>query len=157
MKTALFAGSFDPITYGHIDILNDSLTVFDKVIIAVAKNSSKNSLLSPEERVSLIKTVTENYKNVDVDLYDGLTVEYAKKKNISALIRGIRNSEDFEYETQLAQNNRALCSDIVTVFITTKPEHSYISSSAVKEIIANNGDISKFVPKEVVEFFKERK
>ena len=153
MKTAIFAGSFDPITLGHMDILIDSAKMFDRVIIAVSKNINKKYMLSTEDRISLIKTVTKNIPNVEVDSYDCLTVEYAKKKGASILIRGLRNSADYEYETQIAQNNRALNNDITTVFFTTKPEHSFISSNAVREILNFNGDISTLVPEAVVQFF----
>mgnify|MGYP002524312136 CR=1 FL=1 len=148
-KIAIYPGSFDPITLGHLDVLSDGAKMFDKVIIAVLKNSSKKGFLSVEERVNLIKDSVKHLDNVEVDSFDGLTVEYAKKKNASILLRGLRAVSDFEYEMQLSQTNRALCEDIKTVFLMTKPEYNFISSSTVKEILLHNGDISKFVPLEV--------
>ena len=156
MKTAIYPGSFDPITYGHIDVLETSAGIFDKVIIAVAKNSEKNSFLTVEQRVNLIKASTQHLKNVEVDSFEGLTIEYAKKRGAEILIRGLRAVSDFEYEMQLSQTNSALAENIKTVFLITKPEYNFISSSQVKEILINNGDISKFVPKEVNEYFKTK-
>lgn len=152
MKIAIYPGSFDPITNGHLDILNNASNIFDKVIIAVANNSSKKSFLSVDERVKLIKESIKNIKNVEVDAFEGLTVEYAKKKNANVLIRGLRAVSDFEFEMQLSQTNSALCEDIKTVFLTTKPEYNFISSSTIKEILLNKGDISKFVPDAVYNY-----
>lgn len=156
MKIAIYPGSFDPITKGHLDILKTGAGLFDKVIIAVAKNSEKKGFLSVEERVELIKQSVKDIENVEVDSFFGLTIEYAKKKNAEILIRGLRAVSDFEYELQLSQANSALCSDIKTVFLTTKPKYNFISSSTIKEIYINNGDISKFVPEPVYEFLKMR-
>lgn len=152
MKIAIYPGSFDPITNGHLDILNNASNIFDKVIIAVANNSSKRSFLSVDERVQLIKESIKNIKNVEVDTFEGLTVEYAKKMNANVLIRGLRAVSDFEFEMQLSQTNSALCEDIKTVFLTTKPEYNFISSSTIKEILLNKGDISKFVPDAVYNY-----
>ena len=156
MKTAIYAGSFDPITLGHLDVLKDGAKMFDKVIIAVADNSSKNCMLSVQERIELIKMSIKDIPNVDVDSFKGLTVEYAKKQGASILLRGLRAVSDFEYEMQLSQNNRALCEDIKTVFLITRPEYNFISSSAVKEILLNKGDISKFVPDEVSKYLSAK-
>ncbi len=157
MKTAIYPGSFDPITLGHIDVLKDGASMFDKVIIAVSNNPAKTGFLSVEERKELIKQSVRDIPNVEVDSFDGLTVEYAKQKGAKILLRGLRAVSDFEYEMQLSQNNRALCDDIKTVFLITKPEYNFISSSAVKEIFLNNGDISKFVPKEINKYLVENK
>lgn len=157
MKTAIYPGSFDPITLGHIDVLKDGASMFDKVIIAVSNNPAKTGFLSVEERKELIKQSVKNIPNVEVDSFDGLTIEYAKQKGAKILLRGLRAVSDFEYEMQLSQNNRALCDDIKTVFLITKPEYNFISSSAVKEIFLNNGDISKFVPKEINKYLVENK
>ncbi|MBO6273527.1 pantetheine-phosphate adenylyltransferase [bacterium] len=146
-KIAIYAGSFDPITLGHIDVLKNGAKMFDKVIIAVADNPNKKCMFSVEERIKFIKNSIKDIPNAEVDSFKGLTVEYAKKKNADILLRGLRTTADFEFETQLSQNNRAICEDIKTVFLITKPEYSFISSSAVKEILINKGDISKFVPK----------
>ena len=154
MITALYAGSFDPITNGHLDILESASKMFDKVIIAVAYNPDKTGFISVQSRVNLIKDAVKNYKNVEVDSYIGLTVEYAKKKGASVLIRGLRTASDFEYELQIAQTNKALNKDIQTIFYPPKNENAFVSSSMVREIILNKGDISKFVPKCVVEYFK---
>lgn len=154
MTIAIYPGSFDPVTKGHLDILKTASEIFDKVIIAVAHNSAKNGFLPVEVRVKLIKESVKDIKNVEVDCFDGLTINYAKKCNAKVLIRGLRAVSDFEYELQLSQANSALDSDIKTVFLTTKPKYNFISSSTIKEIYLNNGDISKFVPEPVFEYFK---
>ena len=156
MKIAIYPGSFDPITKGHLDILKTGAGIFDKVIIAVAKNSEKKGFLTVDERVKLIRESVKDIDNVEVDSFDGLTIEYAKRKNAQILIRGLRAVSDFEYELQLSQANSALCSDIKTVFFFFKPKYNFISSSTIKEIFINNGDISKFVPEPVYEFLKSR-
>ena len=157
MKTAIYAGSFDPITYGHLDVLKSGAEIFDRVIIAVSKNISKKSFLTTEERVELIKKAVIGIKNVEVASFDGLTVEFAKKNNASFLLRGLRAVSDYEYEMQLSQTNQKLSSDIKTVFLITKPEYSFISSSTVREIFHNNGQISQFVPKCVEDYLKLKK
>ena len=151
MTIAIYPGSFDPITNGHIDILKSGSEIFEKVIIAVSYNINKKSFLTVEERVDLIKKSVSHLPNVEVDAFEGLTVEYAKKKNADVLLRGLRTSFDFEYELQLSQTNNALNNDLKTIFLITKPEYNFISSSMVREILANDGDISKFVPKIVEE------
>ena len=156
MKVAIYPGSFDPITNGHLDILNRASNIFDKVIIAVAKNSEKHGFLSVEERLNLIKESVKGMSNVEVDSFEGLTIEYAKKQGAQVLIRGLRAVSDFEYEMQLSQTNSALCEDLQTVFLITKPEYNFISSSTIKEILLNGGDISKFVPTPVFEYLINR-
>lgn len=152
MTIAIYPGSFDPITNGHLDILKSGSEIFDKVIIAVSYNMNKKGFLSVEERVNLIKQATTDMTNVEVDFFEGLTVDYAKRKGADILLRGLRTSFDFEYELQLSQTNNALYKDLKTVFLITKPEYNFISSSMVREILVNNGDISNFVPKAVNEF-----
>ena len=152
MTIAIYPGSFDPITNGHLDILKSGSEIFDKVIIAVSYNVNKKGFLTVEERVDLIKKSVESFSNIEVDFFDGLTVEYAKRKNADVLLRGLRTSFDFEYELQLSQANNALYGDLKTVFLITKPEYNFISSSMVREILLNKGDISKFVPKPVNEY-----
>lgn len=156
MKTAIYPGSFDPITNGHLDILKSGSEIFDKVIIAVSYNVNKKGFLSVDERVELIKKSTSCFSNVEVDAFEGLTVEYAKKKGADILLRGLRTSFDFEYELQLSQTNNALYGDLKTVFLITKPEYNFISSSMVREILVNDGDISKFVPEAVTEYLIKR-
>lgn len=157
MKIAIYPGSFDPITKGHLDILKNASGIFDKVIIAVARNGEKKGFLSTEERVALIKKSIEGLDNVEVDAFEGLTIEYAKKRGAEILIRGLRAVSDFEYEMQLSQTNSALCDEIKTVFLTTKPKYNFISSSTIREILQNNGDISKFVPQAVNEYLTQRR
>ena len=157
MKIAIYPGSFDPITKGHLDILKNASGIFDKVIIAVARNGEKKGFLSTEERVELIKRSIEGLDNVEVDAFEGLTIEYAKKQGAEILIRGLRAVSDFEYEMQLSQTNSALCDEIKTVFLTTKPKYNFISSSTIREILQNNGDISKFVPQAVNEYLTQRR
>lgn len=157
MKIAVYPGSFDPITKGHLDILKTGAEIFDKVIIAVARNSEKKGFLTVDERVKLIKESIVDIENAEVDSFEGLTIEYAKKRGAKVLLRGLRAVSDFEYELQLSQANSSLSSDIKTVFLTTKPKYNFISSSTIKEIYLNNGDISKFVPDAVFEYLKNRK
>lgn len=154
MKIAIYPGSFDPITKGHLDILNTAAGIFDKVIIAVARNSEKHGFLSVDTRVKLIKESVKDIENVEVDSFEGLTINYAHKKGATVLIRGLRAVSDFEYEMQLSQANSALASDVKTVFLTTKPKYNFISSSTIKEIFLNDGDVSKFVPEAVFEYLK---
>ena len=152
MTIAIYPGSFDPITNGHLDNLKSGSEIFEKVIIAVSYNVNKKGFLSVEERVELIKKSVKHLPNVEVDSFEGLTVEYAKMKKADVLLRGLRTSFDFEYELQLSQANNALNNDLKTIFLITKPEYNFISSSMVREILVNNGDISKFVPKAVEEY-----
>lgn len=154
MKIAIYPGSFDPITKGHIDILKTASEIFDKVIIAVAHNSAKTGFLPVDVRLKLIKDSIKDFDNVEADMFEGLTINYAKKRNAKVLIRGLRAVSDFEYELQLSQANSALDSEIKTVFLTTKPKYNFISSSTIKEIFLNGGDISKFVPDAVFEYLE---
>ena len=158
MKTAIYPGSFDPVTKGHLDVLKRAAGIFDKVIIAVLKNSSKRSFLPIEDRLHLIKLSCEYDKleNVEVDSFQGLTIDYARMKGANVLIRGLRAVSDFEYEMQLSQTNNALAQDINTVFLITKPKYNFISSSTVKEVATMGGDISKFVPPPVAEYLKNK-
>ena len=152
MTIAIYPGSFDPITNGHIDILKSGAEIFDKVIIAVSYNINKKGFLPIDVRTKLIEESIKDIPNVEVDSFQGLTVEYAKKRNAAVLLRGLRTSFDFEYEMQLSQTNSALYKDIKTVFLITKPEYNFISSSAVREILVNKDDISSFVPDAVSEY-----
>ncbi|HIT54814.1 TPA: pantetheine-phosphate adenylyltransferase [Candidatus Galligastranaerophilus intestinigallinarum] len=153
-KIAIYPGSFDPVTKGHIDILERASKMFDKVIIAVLKNNNKKSLIPVEDRVNLIKEAIKEIKNTEVDSFDGLTVEYARKKGAKFLIRGLRAVSDFEYEMQLSQANMSIAPDIGTVFLITKPKYNFISSGIVKEVASYGEDISKFAPNCVVEYLK---
>ena len=156
VKTAIYPGSFDPVTKGHLDVLAKASKMFGKVIIAVLKNDSKKGFLPTADRVALIQEAVKEMglDNVEVDSFDGLTIEYAKKVGSDILIRGLRAVSDFEYEMQLSQTNNALAPSVTTVFLITKPKYNFISSSTVKEIAKYNGDISKFVPESVVKYFK---
>ncbi|HNW25443.1 MAG TPA: pantetheine-phosphate adenylyltransferase [Candidatus Gastranaerophilaceae bacterium] len=156
MTIAVYPGSFDPITNGHLDVLKTASEIFEKVIIAVSKNSEKKSLFTFEQRLDLIKKSINGLNNVEVDSFDGLTVEYAKSKGAKVIIRGLRAVSDFEFEMQLSQTNRSLAGDIKTVFLTTRPKYNFISSSTVKEIARMHGDVSKFVTEPVEEFLKLR-
>lgn len=155
MKIAIYPGSFDPITNGHLDVLKTGSEIFDKVIIAVSNNSAKKGFLSVEERIMLIKESVKDLDNIEVDSFEGLTVEYAKQRGAKVILRGLRAVSDFEYEMQLSQTNSALSDDIKTVFLITKPEYNFISSSTVKDLAILHGDISKFVPNIVNEYLKK--
>jgi pantetheine-phosphate adenylyltransferase len=143
---AVYPGSFDPITYGHLDIIDRGLRIFDRVIIAVARNSLKNSLFSIEERVDLIQEVLADNSRAMVDTFDGLLVDYVRSRNASVIIRGLRAISDFEYEFQIAQMNRSIATDVETLFMMTSVPFGYLSSSIVKEVGSLHGPIDGFVP-----------
>ena len=146
MKIAIYPGTFDPITNGHIDILERALKLFDKVIITIARNTSKNPLFTEEERITLLKQVTKHYKNVEVDSFQGLLVDYVHKRDSIAVVRGLRAMTDFEYELQMALMNRKLDEKMETVFLMPNEKYTYLSSNVVREIARLGGDVSKFVP-----------
>ena len=149
-KSAVYPGTFDPITNGHLDILERSLKLFDKIIILIADNPNKKPLLSKDERLEIIKEATKQYQNVEINYHDGLLLNYLKEHNIKFIIRGLRAVSDFEYEFQRALLNREVNKEIETVFIMTKDKYSYLSSSIVKEMAMFKGPIKDFVP-EIVE------
>ncbi len=149
MKIGIYPGSFDPITFGHIDIIERASKMFDKVYVLVSFNNAKNAFFTPEERVEIIKEVIKPNKNVEVISSNKLTVEVAKDLGATVLIRGLRAVTDFEYELQMASTNRTLNAEIETIFLMTNTQYSYLSSHLVKEIFALNGNISHFVPKYV--------
>ena len=152
MKSAVYPGSFDPITLGHLDIIKRASKMFDHLTVSVLDNRAKNALFSVEERVSILKEATKDLSNVSVDSFNGLLVDYAKQNDIHVSVRGLRAVTDFEYELQIAQTNRKLSDgSLDTVFLTTSLEYAYLSSSSVKEIAAFNGDISQLVPDFVVD------
>ena len=149
MKIGIYPGSFDPVTFGHIDIIERASKMFDKVYVLVSFNNAKNAFFTPDERVEIIKEVIKPNKNVEVISSNKLTVEVAKELGATVLIRGLRAVTDFEYELQMASTNRTLNSDIETIFLMTNTQYSYLSSHLVKEIFALHGNISHFVPKYV--------
>lgn len=153
MKTALFPGSFDPLTIAHADILKRALPLFDKVVIGIGLNSSKQSFLSAEVRQEIIQLVFAAYGNIEVQSYEGLTVDFCKKIDATYMIRGIRSVADFEYERAIAQINQTMMPSMETIFIMSRPEYSAISSTIVREIHRNHGDVGPFVPKETLHFF----
>ena len=156
MKSAIYPGSFDPVTYGHIDIIRRAAEIFDVLKVSVLNNKVKTPLFSVEERVNILCEVTRDIPNVTVESYEGLLVDYCKKTGAGVIIRGLRAITDFEYELQLAQTNRKLGEEVDTIFLTTSLEYAYLSSSTVKEVASFGGDISKFVPPHVAELVYER-
>ena len=143
---AIYPGTFDPITYGHLDVIARAREIFDRVIVAIATNSSKQPLFSVQERLAMIRAVTGNYPNVTIDSFPGLLVKYAKSKNATAIVRGLRAVSDFEYEFQMALANRMLNERITTVFLMPHERYTYLNSSLVREIAMHGGDVSKLVP-----------
>ena len=152
MKIAVFPGSFDPFTNAHKDLVDRSLTLFDKVYIAVGVNSSKKGLMEFEDRKAVIEAIYKNQDKVVVDTFSGLTVEYCKKVNAQFILRGLRNSKDLEYEDAIAQNNLILAPKIETYFLLSRSGMGHISSTIVRDILANNGSVDNLVPKEVLNF-----
>ena len=157
MRTAIYPGSFDPITNGHLDVIERAAKLFDRVLVAVAHNSQKPAgLFTPEERVTFIEEATSDLENVSATAFDGLLVELAAQQNAAALVRGLRAVSDFEYEFQMALMNRQLNPDAETVFLTPREEYSYLSSRLVKEVARLGGDITKFVPSPVASSLTQR-
>ena len=156
MKRAIYPGSFDPITFGHLDMIERSAKIVDELVIGVLNNSAKNSLFSVEERVSMIKEMTKDWKNVTVASFDGLLVDFMKQIQATIIIRGLRAVTDFEYELQIAQANHVQNSEIETIFLTTDLKYSYLSSTIVKEFASYGGDISKFVPERFIDSIYEK-
>ncbi|SDA64795.1 Phosphopantetheine adenylyltransferase [Butyrivibrio sp. INlla18] len=146
MKVAVYPGSFDPVTLGHLDVIQRASAMFDKVVVAVMCNSAKTPLFTLDERVKMLRESVKGLNNVEIESFDGLLIDYCKKENIHIVIRGLRAITDFEYELQIAQTNKELSHNMVdTVFLTTSIKYSYLSSSVVKEIASYNGDISPCV------------
>ena len=156
MKKAVCPGSFDPITNGHVDIIKRAAELFDEVTVLVVTNPDKKCVFSPEERCELIKKAVEGIEGIKVDSFSGLLADYVKKNGISAIVKGIRSSSDFEYEFQMALANRSLAPDAETVFITADPSNMYVSSSLIRQIAGFGGDVSDFVPKNIVEEIEKR-
>ena len=146
MKKAVFPGSFDPITIGHIDIVNRGMKIFDEIIIAIGDNVDKKYMFSKEKRVELVEQTFRDHDKIKVDSYKGLTVDFCKKNNTEFIIRGLRNLADFEFEKSIALTNREI-TGIETVFFLTSPKNSFVSSSIVRDLIRNNGEYKLFIPK----------
>lgn len=151
MSAAVYPGSFDPVTNGHLDIIERASKMFDTLIVAVLNNKTKTPLFTTTERVKMIEEITSDMKNVEVRAFDGLLVDFAKERNTNIVVRGLRAVTDFEFELQVAQTNKVIAPEIDTVFLTTSLKYSYLSSSIVKEIASFHGDISAFVDKRVAE------
>lgn len=157
MKSAIYPGSFDPVTYGHLDIIKRAAMVFDELIVSVLNNKAKTPLFSVEERVKMLREATKDIPNVKVESFSGLLIDYAKQKNVHVTIRGLRAVTDFEYELQIAQTNSKFSGgDLDTMFLTTSLEYAYLSSSTVREIAYYGGDVSQCVPPYVAEMIMEK-
>lgn len=146
MRIGIYPGSFDPLTYGHLDIIKRSIDICDKVIIAIAKNSDKKPLFTFQERIKIINNCCKDIENIEVIAFEGLLADYCKKNTISIIIRGLRSSTDFDYEYAIASANKKLAPQVETLLLMTSGEYSYISSNIVKEIASYHGDISSMVP-----------
>ena len=151
MLRAIYPGSFDPVTFGHIDIIERAARISDELIVGVLQNKAKTPLFSVEERVIMLREVTKHLKNVKIVPFEGLLIEFAKKMDAKVIVRGLRAITDFEYELQMSQTNRKLNSDVETLFLTTSLDYSYLSSTTVKEVASFGGDITQFVPEYVAE------
>jgi len=156
MKRAIYPGTFDPFTNGHLDIVERAASLFDEVVITVAKNSSKKPLFSIDDRVEMIKESVSSHPNIRVDSFEGLLVDYVKKQNATIIIRGVRMISDFEFEFQMALMNRKLAEHITTVFLMPDERYTYLSSSIIREIAQLGGDCTPFVPSKIEKRLKEK-
>lgn len=155
MKRVVCPGSFDPITFGHLDIIERASSIFDEVVIAVMVNKTKQTMFTVEERIEMTKEVTTKFPNVKVDSWSGLLVDYCKKNDVSIIVKGLRAVTDFDYELQMSQINLQL-QGVETLFLSTAPAHSFLSSSLVKEIASYGGDVSSYIPAVLLERLKNR-
>ena len=156
MTTAVYPGSFDPVTNGHLDVISRGAELFDKVIVGVLHNSTKSPLFSVEERVRILNEATKDLTNVEIVAFSGLSVDFARQCKAKVIIRGLRAITDFEYEIQMSQTNHKLEPEVETMFLTTNLKYSYLSSTIVREVAAFGGDISQFVPETVAKSIKEK-
>lgn len=156
MRTAVYPGSFDPVTLGHLDIIERSARMCDKLIIGVLNNNSKTPLFSARERVNMLENITKNMENVEIKSFGGLLIDFVRECHADVVIRGLRAVTDFEYELQMAQINRVIAPEVDTIFLTTNLNYSYLSSSIVKEVAGYDGDISAFVTPEVRECIRQK-
>ncbi len=156
MSKAIYPGSFDPVTYGHLDIIRRSAQIVDELVVGVLINNAKNPFFSLEERVEILEEMTKDSSNIRICSFDGLLVEFARKQQANVIVRGLRAVTDFEYELQMAQTNHILDEKIDTIFLTTSLEYAYLSSSIVKEVALLHGDISSFVPEYVIGKMQEK-
>jgi pantetheine-phosphate adenylyltransferase len=150
MRLAIYAGSFDPVTFGHLDVIERAAALFDRVIVAVGRHPTRHALFTAEERAELLRTVTKGL-GVEVDQFDGLLILYAQSKKATTLVRGLRAATDFEYELQIAHANADMCPEIDTVFLPTRVERGFVSASLVREIASHGGDVSRYVPAPVTD------
>ena len=155
MSTAVFQGSFDPVTTGHVDLIRRASRMFDRLVVGVLVNSAKQPLFSKEERVAMLREITANQDNIEVSSFEGLLVDFVKEQHADAIVRGLRTPGDFEYELPLAQANHKLSVQADTIFLASAPEYSYISSSAVRELLRYQADISGYVPETVLRYMRE--
>jgi len=153
-KIAIFPGSFDPITCGHASIIHRAIPLFDKIIVAIGVNTLKSTYFDLDTRIKMIKAVFADVEKVEVQSYSGLTIEFCRKVNAKFLLRGLRTSADFEFERSIGQINKQMNPDIETIFLLTQPEHTALNSSIVRDILSYKGDVSQFVPAEVLPFLK---
>ena len=156
MKRAVYTGSFDPVTNGHMDIIRRASEIFDVLIVSILNNKEKTPLFSVEERVKILEEATKDLPNVQIDSFSGLLVDYAREKDLHVIVRGLRAITDFEYELQMSQTNQKIEPEIETLFLTTSLEFSFLSSTTVKEVASFGGDITQFVPEVIVKKIKEK-
>lgn len=155
MSTAVFPGSFDPVTTGHVDLIRRASRMFDRLVVGVLVNSAKQPLFSKEERVAMLREITADQDNIEVSSFEGLLVDFVKEQHADTIVRGLRTPGDFEYELPLAQANHKLSVQADTIFLASAPEYSYISSSAVRELLRYQADISGYVPETVLRYMRE--